>query len=127
MKALRDRFRIWLQLTLGARGLVAALCICAIGLAVAPWSSSGESGVKYASITFLFVVSYQIIQLILVTINEKKDEKKSEIQEELLHAVLAKCSTIEDVKGLLGEDVLNRLGADFIRKLQADEYWESTD
>lgn len=127
MKALTDRFRIWLQLTLGARGLVAALCICAIGLAIVPWSTAGESSVKFAAILFLFGISYQITQLILVTINEKKDEKKSEVQERLLHAALAKCSTIEEVRELLGEDTLNKLGAEFVRKLQTDEYWKSTD
>lgn len=127
MNALTDRFRILLQLTLGARGLVAALCICVIGLAAAPWSSSGEWGSECLAIAALFGIAFQIVQVIVVTINEKKDDKKSEIQERLLHAILAKCSTPEEVKELLGEDILNEIGSEFIRKLQTEEYWKLTD
>ena len=120
-----DKLKTWLSITLEAKGLTAALCICAIGMAALPWATDSASMIPIALL--LLFLGYQIVQLIVVTINENKEERKEEREDRLVQEILKKCSTSKEVQELFGERELRDLGRDIVRKRQTQEYWKFTD
>ena len=94
MVNLKQRLIAWLKVTLEAKGLVAALCICAMGLAALPWA---QGPMAMALGLLLLFLGYQITQLMVITINEKKEEKKDEQEERLILTILEKCSTAKEL------------------------------
>lgn len=127
MKNLGMRAKMWLKVTLKAKGLVAALCICVAGLASLPWApAAGHSWVMLVPI-FLFVSIREISNIIVIMINEEIDETKNQREERFVEALLNKCSTPKDVQDLLGKEAMKSLGSDIVRKRQTEEWWRLTD
>lgn len=120
MVGITEKFKALFRVSLNAKGLTAGLCICALGLASIPWVLDETA---FIAVILLFLLAMKIANLILVTINERKDQKKDEREEKLIDTILEKCENPKDVQDLLGEDALRELGKDIVRKRQTQDYW----